>query len=136
MNGMNNNKQTAKPVSVTCDTCEIEFALDTRSLQEREQKLLGERFTEVGIECPGCGAWTHAYFKTKRTRSTQAAWNRAILLFQKRRTEGLLKKVYAAEQRHKTMFDSEQIRLRTLLGKSSPTAVLGQAVDDIDKLAL
>jgi hypothetical protein len=124
-----------QPLKIQCVTCSAYFEL-AGGVKERVIQLDREQVKEVGLECPECGAWVHSFYQTARTRNTQAALNNAIALYQKQRTPRTLGRVRGAEKRHKMVFDTEQARLRMLLATVSPTAVLGQAVDDIDKLAL
>lgn len=131
---MNTDKTVNHVVTAVCAACSQEFQVE-QAVKERAVTVPDEsNVKEVGLKCPHCGGWTHAYFTTSKTRRFMASLKRGIALFRHMRTEARLKALRRAETRYKKVFDEEQKRLRALFGVQSPTAdVLGQQIIDIPK---
>jgi hypothetical protein len=120
-------------VVVLCAACRAECMTD-QAITTRPVDVSGEAgVVEVGLACPHCGDWTHAYFETASVRRRRDALNRAVAVFQKQRTQSRLKAVRRAQRQYRAEFDETQARLRPLVGVLSPTAVLGEQVVDVPK---
>ncbi len=132
---MNEQNETINQVvTAVCAACSQEFQVEQK-VRERLVTVRDEpNVKEVGLQCPHCGDWTHAYFTTSKTRRHMNSMKREIALYQHMRTEARLKSVRRAQDKYKAVFEKEQNRLRPLFGVQSPTVDgLGQQIVDIPK---
>lgn len=104
--------------TITCNNCNHRFSVE-EGTQERpvEGKV---SITELGLCCPNCEQWTHAYYDTPKLRNARA-------LVHKRRDEvharkpGAWERYQKARRKFQRQFDHTQKLLRKELGTQSPS---------------
>lgn len=113
-----------KPAIVTCSGCEERYTLTLGVLSERPVKgHEADRLTEVGLVCPHCQLWQHAWLKGPDLNQAQVSLDRALALWQKQRNDRNLKNYQRAKRRFNRAFDEFQAMWRPVLGLESPAAV-------------
>lgn len=111
------NTKANRDAIVTCNDCGGGYVME-EALREREVEGYAS-VTEIGLCCPNCQGWTHAYFMN-------AALRNSLVLVNKRRQEvhngkpGAMKRYQKAHKAYKKQFDRMNAHLREKLGVESP----------------
>ncbi|MCB8985851.1 MAG: hypothetical protein H6659_18630 [Ardenticatenaceae bacterium] len=127
-------KEKGKETTVSCVECRAEHPLEEFYSQRQAITDVESGVTEIGLLCPDCGRWVHAFYQTPHTKRLAASITRAKYLMNKNRTERSLKAYRRAVQKYQEAFDELQARLRIKVGMVSPTETLGRMVVDIPKV--
>jgi hypothetical protein len=108
---------------VTCDECRRRYALEDAIV---ERPVAGTAsVVEVGLVCPHCETWAHAYYLNAALRNAQA-------LVAKRRQEvaeekpGAAQRYKKAQKRYRAQFERMNAFLREKYGGESPAKRAGR----------
>jgi len=119
--------------SVTCRACGGAHTVEA-FFHTRPAVIDGEKdISEIGLLCPDCGEWVHAFYQSPHTRRLQSSLSRAECMLRTQHTQRALKAYRRARVRHRQAFDVLQDRLRLKTGAASPTAALGEVVVAVPK---
>jgi len=118
-------RESEKVQIVLCRACGAEHTVE-EFFHTRPAVIDGEKnINEIGLLCPDCGTWVHAFYQSPHTRRLQSSLSRAECMLRTQRTTRALKVYRRAKAKHQQAFDALQAQLRLKTGTASPTKAVG-----------
>lgn len=95
-----------KQFRISCSNCGRSHGIE--ALQERTSS---EDITDIGLECPRCGVWTHAYYRSHELEAAAEKLQEAKERFQRRRTPKAWERYKSIQREYQQVFDELQERM-------------------------
>lgn len=107
-------KNATAEVTVQCSGCKKKYKI-AEMLKEQPLPHPNVEVVEGFLQCPTCGVCTHSYFMTEQLRHVQAQLKRAILTWQRDKSNVAWQEYTRRQQVFKNNFDKVQERYQGLL---------------------